>query len=99
MNRVVISLCDYTGIFVEPWRKAGYHCILVDPQHKKTGKVEDNIYTISGTIEEAFPPLTETQVPDRYREVAASGKTWRAEQIDYCHDGIVGAFECQYQLL
>lgn len=57
MNKVVISLCDYTGIFVEPWREAGYHCILVDPQHEKTGLKAERLYTISETVEGAFPAL------------------------------------------
>jgi PAS domain S-box-containing protein len=53
----------------------------------------DNSIFIGKTIEEAFPPLKETGVPQRYREVAASGKTWREENIDY-HEGVIqGAFE------
>jgi PAS domain S-box-containing protein len=40
------------------------------------------------TIEEAFPTLTETEAPRHYRETAASGKTWDAEQFDI-HDGAV----------
>ena len=56
IDSIVIFLCDYTGIAADPWLKAGYHCILVDPQHKKTGK-DKNIYKISGTIIEAMPAL------------------------------------------
>jgi PAS domain S-box-containing protein len=48
---------------------------------------------VGKTIEEAFPPLADTEVPFRYREAAAHGTAWRTEQIDYDHDGIVGAFE------
>ena len=30
---IVVSLCDLTGKFVEPWVEAGYDAVLVDPQH------------------------------------------------------------------
>jgi len=45
------------------------------------------------TIEEAFPPLTDTEIPYRYRRAAAEGLPWHTEQVDYDHDGIKGAFE------
>jgi hypothetical protein len=32
-RNVVISLFDYTGNAVQPWREAGYDCIIVDIQH------------------------------------------------------------------
>jgi PAS domain S-box-containing protein len=53
----------------------------------------DNSIFIGKTIEEAFPLLTETEVPRRYREAAASGKTWHTESIDYHEGSIQGAFE------
>ncbi len=31
---IVISLCDYTGLFVKPWLDDGHVCMLIDPQHK-----------------------------------------------------------------
>lgn len=33
-KKVIISLCDYTGIMVKPWVAAGYRAVLVDPQHE-----------------------------------------------------------------
>lgn len=30
---IIISLCDLTGVMVEPWVDAGYTAILIDPQH------------------------------------------------------------------
>ena len=48
---------------------------------------------IGQTIEEALPPLAETDLPDRYRRVAEQGKTDHWEQIEYDHAGICGAFE------
>ena len=36
----------------------------------------DNSIYIGKTIEEAFPHLVETEIPEKYKQVAASGKTW-----------------------
>lgn len=77
-EEIVISLCDYTGTFVESWAKAGYKCFIFDCQHK--GSIEGNIHKIPGRIEEnigflmylfnvykvkfaaAFPPCTDLAV-------------------------------------
>ena len=48
---------------------------------------------VGQTIEEAFPPLKETEVPDRYRDVVRTGRSWRTEQINYEHEDISGAYE------
>ncbi len=45
------------------------------------------------TLEEAFPPLKETEIPIRYRQAARNGQSWYTEQVDYNHDEIQGAFE------
>lgn len=50
---VVISLCDLTGNMVQPWVDAGYHALLVDPQHG-TSRVEGRVYKFAGTIEDAL---------------------------------------------
>ena len=33
MSPTVVSLCDLTGHMVQPWVDAGYHAVLIDPQH------------------------------------------------------------------
>jgi PAS domain S-box-containing protein len=48
---------------------------------------------IGKTIEEAFPPLAETEIPERYRQVVREGGTWHTEQIDYPGGEIEGTFE------
>lgn len=53
----------------------------------------DNSVFVGRTIEEAFPPLQFTEVPDRYRRAAAFGEIWSTEQIDYEEGKIKGAFE------
>jgi len=53
----------------------------------------DNSQFIGKTIEDAFPPLIETDIPDRYRRAARHGESWHTEQVDYDYAGISGAFE------
>ena len=52
----VISLCDLTGIMVQPWVDAGYRAVLVDPQHQVTASEgEGQIEKLACTILEAMP--------------------------------------------
>jgi len=48
---------------------------------------------IGKTIEEAFPALTQTEIPTAYRHVASTGEPYYQEQIEYDEQGIVGAYE------
>jgi two-component system, cell cycle sensor histidine kinase and response regulator CckA len=48
---------------------------------------------IGKTIEEAFPPLALTSVPEAYRRVAVQGERYDAEQLEYADGGVSGAFE------
>lgn len=78
----VLSLCDYTGNFVQPWVEAGYRAILIDPQHREWTEehgvtrvpltVDDAMAALSITIDSltfvaAFPPCT---------DLAVSGARW-----------------------
>jgi len=48
---------------------------------------------IGKTLEDAFPPLSHTEVPSAYRRVAREGGIWQTEQIEYKDDYISGAYE------
>ncbi|MDX9981603.1 MAG: PAS domain S-box protein, partial [Lentisphaeria bacterium] len=48
---------------------------------------------VGRTIEEAFPALARTEVPERYRRVAEHGETWHTEQINNADGEIEGAYE------
>ena len=52
----------------------------------------DNRQFVGKTIEEAFPPLVATEVPERYRRAASVGEPWETEQIAYEDNMILGAF-------
>ncbi len=53
----------------------------------------DNSLFLGKTLEEAFPPLADTEIPNRYRIAARDGLGWQTEQVDYEHESIRGAFE------
>jgi len=52
----------------------------------------DHKELIGSTIEEAFPPLATTEIPDIYKRIARSGANWQTEQVNYDDGKIHGAF-------
>lgn len=52
----------------------------------------DNARFIGKTIDDAFPALAGTEIPERFREVCRTGQTWEAEQFLYKDRHISGAF-------
>ena len=49
--------------------------------------------TLKGkTIEEAFPRLAATDIPDQYRKVSRDGSVWHTEQVDYDYEQVRGAY-------
>jgi PAS domain S-box-containing protein len=48
---------------------------------------------IGKNIEEAFPSLVNTELPDRFRAAARDGALWQTEQMDYKDNQITGAYE------
>lgn len=57
-RRVVLSLCDLTSNFVQPWVEAGYQAILVDPQHGITHQ-DGPILKVAATVLEAMPLIAD----------------------------------------
>ena len=53
----------------------------------------DHAQFVGKTIEEAFPPLADTEIPDVYRRLAREGGQWHTESISYEDEQIAGAFE------
>ena len=56
--KTVISLCDITGHMVQPWVDAGYHAVLVDPQHV-ISRQEGRVTMLAKTVDDAMPFLTD----------------------------------------
>ncbi len=52
----------------------------------------DNHQFVGKSIEEAFPALAKTEIPEQYRLVASSGQVWQTDQIVYEENQIAGVF-------
>jgi hypothetical protein len=80
----IISLCDLTGNFVEPWVKAGYRAVLVDRQHgvfSISGNIRRYPYTILGCVRELGRIIREENVVfvagfPPCTDMAVSGARW-----------------------
>lgn len=66
--------------------------IGANPAADRILKVDNNQF-IGKTIEEAFPPLVETEIPYRYRRAALEGESYHTTQIRYKDGFIDGAYE------
>jgi PAS domain S-box-containing protein len=64
----------------------------VNPAAEKILDVTGTEY-LGMTIEEAFPPLAETDIPDQYRRIARSGGTWSIQELNYEGNGIHGIYD------
>ena len=53
----------------------------------------DNSALVGKTIQEAFPTLTDTEIPARYQKVAKDGMPFNGDQINYNENGVTGSFE------
>ena len=80
----VILLCNLTDAMADPWIEAGYHVIMVDPQHDGDTDV-DNVLRLSRTIVGAYPEIGAAIRQDRVAfvagfppctDVAVSGARW-----------------------
>ncbi|MGN9466760.1 hypothetical protein [Pseudomonas syringae] len=50
-KNIAIFLCDLTGVMAKPWVEAGYHAILVDPQHPAGVHTEGLVTRVGHTID------------------------------------------------
>lgn len=75
---LVLSLCDRTGVMVQPWAEAGYDCLCVDMQHNGVSRV-GNITFVGADVREWLPPLDEYRIVFAFppcTHLAVSGARW-----------------------
>ena len=53
----------------------------------------DNAQFLGKTIEEAFPPLTETEIPAAYKRAASTGEGFESNYVSYAEGRISGAYQ------
>jgi len=99
---IVLSLCDRTGVMVQPWADAGYECWIVDTQHKpgvfwsndtKSWNFGLDVRDFHDHEEQdiaavfAFPPCT---------HLAVSGARWFAEKgLESLHESLGIVIACK----
>ena len=55
----------------------------------------DHTTCLGKTIEEAFPALVGTEIPDRYRAAARDGTPWHVETVTYRDERVEGAYQVE----
>lgn len=77
--RIVLSLCDRTGVMVEPWLEAGYECWIVDTQHEHGVHRDGNLVRVGADVERWLPPLAKYRIVFAFppcTNLAISGARW-----------------------
>ncbi len=81
------------GMFIYQLKPDG-RLVLKDVNPAASVIMGTNLNELIGlTLEEAFPPLKDTEVPERYREVASKGTPWHSQEIAYSHGRLSGIYE------
>jgi 2-keto-3-deoxy-L-rhamnonate aldolase RhmA len=58
-GEIVLSLCDRTGVMVEPWAEAGYKCVIVDIQHPPgETQLNDMVTAVGCDLLNWLPPIS-----------------------------------------
>lgn len=99
MSGIVLSLCDRTGVMVQPWLDAGYPCIIVDVQHERGVNADGLLYRIGCDVRKydpydvraalvfAFPPCT---------HLANSGNRYkRGKGLEALHEALGLVIACK----
>lgn len=94
----VLSLCDRTGVMVEPWADAGYECWCVDLQHEPGETRHGNIIQVGADIHNWIPPRIEFVAAFAFpscTDLAASGARWfRGKGLRSLGNGILLVARC-----
>lgn len=90
------SVVEYSpmGLFVYKYDDERSQLIFVDynaAAERILGTRCDRYVGLS--LEEAFPPLANTEIPARYTRAALEGVPWHTDQVSYDHGEISGAYE------
>jgi site-specific DNA-cytosine methylase len=97
---IVLSLCDRTGVMVQPWLEAGYECWVVDVQHRAGRHRDGRIVRVGCDVRTfnfhampaplivfAFPPCTNLSV---------SGARWFADKgLESLHESLGLVVACK----
>ena len=81
------------GVHIYQLRKDGHlYFIGANPAADQILGVDNSLY-IGKTIDQAFPNIVDTDIPEKFSEIAEKGGFWYKEDIIYEDKRIKGAFE------
>lgn len=75
----VLSLCDRTGVMVQPWLDAGFPCTIVDAQHPAGSSTNGLLTIVGGDVTSWLPALDEYAIVFAFppcTHLAKSGARW-----------------------
>jgi hypothetical protein len=76
---IVLSLCDRTGVMVDPWAQAGYECVCVDVQHEGRERRGNVTFLQADLMRRWLPPRDEYRIAFSFpacTNLAVSGARW-----------------------
>lgn len=79
MTGIVLSMCDRTGVMVQPWLDAGYECWIVDMQHPEGMHRDGRLVRVGCDVTQWLPPLAEYRIAFGFppcTNLANSGARW-----------------------
>lgn len=79
MTPMVLSLCDRTGVMVQPWLEAGYECWIVDLQHPRGVTRDGRLVRVGADARVWLPPRGEYVAAFAFpscTDQAVSGARW-----------------------
>lgn len=83
MKPRVLSLCDRTGVMVQPWLDAGFPCTIVDVQHTAGSVTEGLLTKVGADLTTWMPPLDDYGIVFAFppcTHLAQSGARWFARK-------------------
>ena len=80
MRPAVLSLCDRTGVMVQPWAEAGFPCFIVDLQHAEgDARAVGGILRVRADVRDYLPPRRDLAIVFAFppcTNLAVSGARW-----------------------
>lgn len=78
-GRIVLSLCDRTGVMVQPWLDAGYECWIVDTRHPPGVHRDGALVRVGADVAGWLPPRRDYRIAFSFppcTNLASSGARW-----------------------
>lgn len=76
---LVLSLCDRTGVMVDPWLEAGFRCMTVDIAHEEGVTTDGQMTWVGADVRTWLPPLDTYAIVFAFppcTHLAQSGARW-----------------------